>query len=506
MHTRQSVGEGEYGKVTLTDFSILNMNCMFHKSLRVLALCAALLSLIYTSCAAQQGKKPRGSDATPVQEKPKEPAAPNPCLTFNDGKMGDAALESHVIYRDFVRRGQIEEAIPYWREAFRWAPAADGRRTTHYEDGAEIYAHLMRKADSEADKNRYLDSLMYMYDLMAVCYPDIHTEGRQAFDMYYSFRDIIDNKTVFAQFTKVLDKDGLDAPSFVINPFTALLVDMFQAKEVDQPVAVNYAKQVLAITDKQRDNMKDGWPIVIGYAPVQLDVFETVKGFFDCDYFVNKYFTGLIPDSIECDDIPLIQAHLRWGNCPDTHAAFATLYNQYVTRCIVSSPGSGPLSCGRDALNEGRYLDAINCYREYVESTGDPERKARYNLRIAKIYYGHLKNFGKAREYARLALQDKSNLGEAYILIGKLYASSGPLCGPGRGWDSQIVTWPAIDMFYKAKQVDPSVTGEANRLINDYSRYMPTVEDIFQRQLAEGQSFFVGCWIQETTTIRAARS
>ncbi|MDX1409739.1 MAG: hypothetical protein R3330_16435, partial [Saprospiraceae bacterium] len=89
-------------------------------------------------------------------------------------------------------------------------------------------------------------------------------------------------------------------------------------------------------------------------------------------------------------------------------------------------------------------------------------------------------------------------------MIGKLYASSGPLCGPGRGWDSQIVTWPAIDQFMQARRVDPSVSAEANKWINYYSRYMPSVEDIFQRQLQEGQSFTVGCWIQETTTIRAA--
>jgi tetratricopeptide (TPR) repeat protein len=166
---------------------------------------------------------------------------------------------------------------------------------------------------------------------------------------------------------------------------------------------------------------------------------------------------------------------------------------------------SGSLACGRDALNEGRYQDAIACYKEYVATAQDPAKRAKYNLRIAKIYYGHIKNFSRSREYARLALNDQPDLGEAYLLIGKLYASSGPLCGPGRGWDSQIVTWPAIDMFTKAVQVDRSVASEANRLIREYSRYMPSVEDIFQRQLSEGQTFFVPCWIQESTIIRAAR-
>ena len=90
-------------------------------------------------------------------------------------------------------------------------------------------------------------------------------------------------------------------------------------------------------------------------------------------------------------------------------------------------------------------------------------------------------------------------------MIGRLYASSGPLCGPGRGWDSQIVVWPAIDMWNKAKRVDPSVAGEANKWIGRYSKFMPTMEDIFQRGLKVGDTYRVPCWIQENTKIRPAK-
>ncbi|MBT8228677.1 MAG: hypothetical protein KJO50_00350, partial [Bacteroidia bacterium] len=93
--------------------------------------------------------------------------------------------------------------------------------------------------------------------------------------------------------------------------------------------------------------------------------------------------------------------------------------------------------------------------------------------------------------------------GEPYLLIGKLYASSGPLCGPGRGWDSQIVTWPAIDMWEKAKK-DPLVADEANKLIRTYWKYMPKKEDIFQRTIKAGSVFKVGCWINRNTTVRTA--
>ena len=58
--------------------------------------------------------------------------------------------------------------------------------------------------------------------------------------------------------------------------------------------------------------------------------------------------------------------------------------------------------------------------------------------------------------------------------------------------------------FRKAKTIDPSFTDEANKWIREYEQYMPKMEDVFVRNLNKGQSFKVGCWIQESTTIRTA--
>ena len=73
---------------------------------------------------------------------------------------------------------------------------------------------------------------------------------------------------------------------------------------------------------------------------------------------------------------------------------------------------------------------------------------------------------------------------------------------PGTGFDSQVVTWPAIDMWQRAKSIDGSVAGKANQLIGRYTQYMPSKSDIFQRGIAEGSTYKVGCWIQETTRVR----
>ena len=99
----------------------------------------------------------------------------------------------------------------------------------------------------------------------------------------------------------------------------------------------------------------------------------------------------------------------------------------------------------------------------------------------------------------------KDDWGDPYMLIGKLYASSGPLCGPGRGFDSQRVVWAAIDKFEYAKRIDPSVAKEANQLINEYTQYMPTNGDLHMMNMHEGDRYTVPCWINEVTRIRGVK-
>jgi hypothetical protein len=85
-----------------------------------------------------------------------------------------------------------------------------------------------------------------------------------------------------------------------------------------------------------------------------------------------------------------------------------------------------------------------------------------------------------------------------------MYADSAALCG-----NDEIGTragyWAAVDKFVKAKNVDPSVADEANSGIALYSAYFPTRERLFFNDVKEGSSYTVGCWIGETTTVRASK-
>ena len=109
----------------------------------------------------------------------------------------------------------------------------------------------------------------------------------------------------------------------------------------------------------------------------------------------------------------------------------------------------------------------------------------------------------RCRDAARRAAAVDPTAGEPYILIGMAYAASaGSFDGKFGGRE---VYWVAVDKCARAAAIDPSVASRANSLAASYRQHFPTTETIFFNDYAEGQSYTVGGWIGETTTIRAAK-
>lgn len=441
---------------------------------------------------------------------PQNPEKPdNPCATFADAANTDQVKRDYVLYRDFLKAEDWDLAYDYWKKVYAAAPAADGKRNTVFADGIRFFEHYRDMATDTLEKQQYTDRIFEMYDQIDQCYPEGgFIKARKAFDYYYSYPDRASRKEIFDLFKAAIDQDGLETPDFVLNPFSALLVELYFADEIDQQTAKTYQQKVRDILAEGLANCEeDGscarWEIIESYAPTRLEAFETIRGFYDCEYYMDKYYQEFLDNPEDCDLLRTVYSRLKWGGCEEAEARFAQLIETANQNCVTSTVNV-TLKEAYDCLKNADYECAVASFEKAAEEAEDMEKKANYLLLVSKIYNAHLKNFSQSRAYALKAAEVRPDWGEPYIVIGRLYASSGPLCGPGRGWDSQIVVWPAIDAWNQAKSVDPSVRDEANKWINRYAQFMPTKEDVFIRNLKAGQSFYVGCWIQRSTRIRTA--
>lgn len=483
----------------------------------------SLLALIF-SCTP---KVPETMVATP----PTPPATPetktdpslSPCTNWLNAPNMDDLRRSHVLYRDGMKRiaalqenaepdeaaiaKEHQETFKNWYFVYQQAPAADGKRATHYEDGIVLYDHKYFNEEQAEKKAIYMDSIKVLYNEMMECYGDEgYVYSSMAYDFYYRYEGEMSDIEVFQMYKKSFDAYDADVKDYVLMPLTALMVNGLQNGTITEEEAKTYAPKIQMALQKglegcsAKGNCLD-WESASEDINARLALLEQRKGFFGCEYFKEKYLTEESASG-DCDQLASIIGRLRWGGCALEDVGLAPLIAKYQSDCVVASE---PTVTCRSLLQEGDSQGAIDCYLEKASTMTDMEKRSQYHMVVAKIYYGELKQFSKARTYALKAAQDKPNWGDPYILIGKLYASSGPLCGPGRGWDSQIVTWPAIDMWRKAKSVDPSTAAEANKMIRRYEQFMPDISQIFIRSLKEGDTFRVPCWIQRDTKIRAAK-
>ncbi|MFM8361846.1 MAG: tetratricopeptide repeat protein [Haliscomenobacter sp.] len=459
----------------------------------------------FGACSPKTGEQAATTPPAPTPA-PVPAKKEGPCRTFKDAPLPDDALRNFVLYRDFLKAEDWDQAYALWQKVYAEAPAADGQRNTVFADGIRFNERFLEQTTDSIQREKIVDQIFKLYDEIDQCYPEGgYVPARKAFDLYYAYPHRASRKEIYDLFKLAVDKDGLKTADFVINPFSSLLVEMYFEQKISLGEAQKYQQTIRNILANGLKTCEgracERWKVVESYAPSRLEAFETVKGFYDCSYYMDRFYSDFLNDSTNCDVLREVYSRLKWGGCLESDPRFARLIAVGNANC---APEKGPVEIAYNCLRDADYNCAIEGFEKAAESSDDPVKKGQYLLLVSKIYNANLKNFAQSRKYALRAAAAYPNWGEPFIQIGRLYASSGPLCGPGRGWDSQIVVWAAIDMWNRAKSVDPASAAEANRWINRYAQYMPTREDVFLRNLKTGDRFYIGCWIQEYTTIRTS--
>ncbi len=153
----------------------------------------------------------------------------------------------------------------------------------------------------------------------------------------------------------------------------------------------------------------------------------------------------------------------------------------------------------RDEFNKAK-----DYYQNAIAAETDKELLSKYYYELGLLTFAKENNFQQARNYARKALENNPNYGNALILIGDIYAHYSKNYGKDE-FDHLSLYWLAVDYYEKAKRVDPDVFAEANNKINTYRVYFPDKETLFFGGYQDGQTITFGSWINESTKVRARK-
>lgn len=410
------------------------------------------------------------------------------------------------LFHESVKGKNFTDAYPYWLWSFENCPKAS---KLIYSDGLKIAKDKYDKGEKEEagkliDKI-YAQRIKYFPDNLGKVYSDwaISLEKRGASkeevfkkleagfkadpsglsikNMAVYFKEITNrNKDSNAQ--KVFDTydDVMEAVTVKMNKLT---------KELDKINAKDSLGQSLSSKEKRKQKNNAINLRALGKAEGALD--QILGEVATCDRLIPLYKKGLESHKTDGKWLKRAVSRLHHKDCTDD-----PLYPKMVEAYVHSDPSPEAFIFYAGILEKrGEKRKALEYRNKAVDLETDPYKKAEYLYKIARTMYG-----AQARKYALRALKYRPSMGEAYLLIARLYAKSANSCGTDE-FSKRMVYVAAVNKARRAKAVDPSITSKANKYIKSYSASMPSKKLKFTLGVKSGTPHKIGCWIGETVRV-----
>lgn len=413
------------------------------------------------------------------------------------GEDSAACVMNISLYREFYKQWKagdyknpaVLDAIKPWRWVLLNCPR--GTQNT-YIDGVKIMEYRINSEKDTLARKLLIDTLMLVYDQRIKYFgQEGYVLGRKGVDLYQYRPDAYEES--FNILKRSVALEGNASSSAIAVYYFRSALDMVSNNKAGKDLVVETYDIISDIIDY---NLANNPKQAEQYENARTNIEVAFIPFASCKDLVDIYRKKMSETPEDTILLKKIIKILDKKGCTDDALYFEATVNLYK---LEPSPGSA-LLIGKMYFKREEYSKAISYFRE-VDKLEDKNQQFDGYMLTASAYFS-LRQFPNSRSAALKAADAKPNDGRPYILIGDLYASSANDCGEDKV-AKKAAFWAAVDKYSKAKNVDPSVESEANSKIATYSRYFPPHEDVFFFDLREGQSYTVGCWINEVTTVRS---
>ncbi|MCZ6694180.1 MAG: hypothetical protein O6939_09785 [Bacteroidetes bacterium] len=406
---------------------------------------------------------------------------------FNWPEDRATAEEKNAFYTDNMKSGNYKATIPSLRWLMNNAPDLN---PSIYINGAKIYEGL---ADAEKDPKQkiiYADSALIMYDLRIKNFNDeAKVLNRKAFKAYkYQKGRKEKYQELFELFQRTFELNG---NNLLDNNIVAYMDVVRRYKLANNPITdaeiINIYSEISDVID---------YKITLGKNVDRLQKYQdnvdkllTATVTVDCDFVENNLGPKLESDPSNLKMAKKIFQLLLTGKCSDS-----PLFIKAAKSVHNMEPSYGlAIVVAKKEISGGSFEEGVKYYNEALELTDDNTKKGEIYFDLATVYAAK----GEKRTSRSFALQSVGadpTRKDAYSLVGNLYMTSYNDCREGvskvadRG-----VFLAAFEMFKRA--------GDSKGMNNARNQF-PSIEEIFELDLKEGDTIQVGCWINGTVAIQ----
>ena len=413
-----------------------------------------------------------------------------------DNKMPKYGLDSIncimnlSLYTEFYKQKNYDDAIVPWSVAYRICPRCSKNIYIH---GEKIMKYRIKKAKDKTEKQLLVDTLLSLYDQRIKYFNQKgFVLGRKASSLL-RYRP-----TQFEEAHKYCNQScnlrGVKTEAQVLVLDMQTTVALYKAEKISQDSVVETYSRLLDIIDakiKAKNKESDKT------AKSNIDIYFDKSGAATCESLVSLFDKRFEATPEDVDLLKKITSLLDKTGCTDSKLFVKS--SEQLNKLEPSAISAYMLA--KLFLKKQEYSNATKYYLEAINLQEDSIRKSKYYYELGILTHSQQSNPELARSYAYKAIKLNPKDGKPYLLIGNIYAASAKSCGEN-DFEHSAVYWVAVDKFIQAKKVDPSIAEEAKKSIETYSKYFPDKETSFFHEVHEGNTYKVGCWINENTIAR----
>ena len=424
---------------------------------------------------------------------------------FGSGEDSVRCITNISLFVPYAKAGNFKDAYEFWKIVYDECPAST---KDVYQYGVKIMGWKISQEKDAAKKKALIDELMAVYDKRVKYFGNDKRYGkdwivaRKVQDYFAQTGENADYNLAYGWLKEIVDEKGekceaLGLSLFAFSSMKKMVADPNFKEQYIQDYLVASNGLDAQIKAAQAANNKKEEDNVTAYK-AGVDGQFANSGAADCETLQNLYAAKIEEKKDDLAYLKETVSLLRRMRCQEIDAYFAA--SSYAYKLEPSAEAA--VGMAKQAVKQKDFDTALKYFEEAANLETDPATKADDFYSMALLSFEQ-NGYSKARQYCQKAIEINPNYGAAYLLIGKMYASTAKSVYPGDGVLARAVYYAAIDKFEKGKQVDPNVAEEANSLISSYRAHLPSTEEIFMHpDLEKGKPFSVGGWIGERTTVR----
>lgn len=424
---------------------------------------------------------------------------------YGSGEDSIRCIQNISLFIPYAKAGNFKDAYEFWKIVYDECPAST---KDVYLYGVKIVDWEIQNEKDPAKKAALIDKLMEVYDKRIQYFGDDKRYGkdwilgRKAQDYIRLKGENIDPNLVYGWLNEALTEYGNNTDALAVSLFMFSSMQKLMKDPNYKPQYIEDYLRASAIFDAQlkaaqaANNEKELAQVTTLKAAIDNGFAQS--GAADCETLQNMYGPKVAENMGDIKFLKETIALLRRVRCQDIEAYFQASEAVHKVEPTVESA----IGCAKQAVKKKDYDQAIQYFEEAISLETDPMAKSDYYYTIA-LLQSDQNSYSKARQSALKAIELNPNNGAPYILIGNMYAATAKSVYPNDPVMARTVYYAAVDKYEKAKQVDPSVADEANKMIAAYRAHFPSTEEVFMHpDLEKGKTITIGGWIGETTRIR----